>query len=117
MDLEACGDGDDEEMFVFNDDRVSSGGCVGRCEVFFFFQAEDGIRDVAVTGVQTCALPILGSQDMERRHFLGGALFTVAASVAPSLAWLLDTLAEATTARGRIDSSQVAAIRDRKSVV
>src|SRR2546429_1308850 len=27
-------------------------------EVVFFFQAEDGIRDVAVTGVQTCALPI-----------------------------------------------------------
>src|SRR2546422_9695833 len=26
--------------------------------LFFFFQAEDGIRDVAVTGVQTCALPI-----------------------------------------------------------
>src|SRR5687768_7420124 len=26
--------------------------------VRFFFQAEDGIRDVAVTGVQTCALPI-----------------------------------------------------------
>ena len=30
------------------------GGCV--C---FFFQAEDGIRDDLVTGVQTCALPIL----------------------------------------------------------
>src|SRR2546429_965014 len=29
------------------------------CMCFFFFQAEDGIRDVAVTGVQTCALPIL----------------------------------------------------------
>ena len=28
------------------------------CFVVFFFQAEDGIRDVAVTGVQTCALPI-----------------------------------------------------------
>src|SRR2546429_1227883 len=28
--------------------------------LFFFFQAEDGIRDVAVTGVQTCALPISG---------------------------------------------------------
>src|SRR2546427_8393050 len=29
------------------------------CElVFFFFQAEDGIRDLTVTGVQTCALPI-----------------------------------------------------------
>src|SRR2546427_3124720 len=26
----------------------------------FFFQAEDGIRDLTVTGVQTCALPILG---------------------------------------------------------
>src|SRR5256886_13616599 len=29
------------------------------CVVFFFFQAEDGIRDLTVTGVQTCALPIL----------------------------------------------------------
>src|SRR2546430_16465263 len=28
-------------------------------EYFFFFQAEDGIRDLTVTGVQTCALPIL----------------------------------------------------------
>src|SRR2546429_3710951 len=48
----------------------------------FFFQAEDGIRDVAVTGVQTCALPIL-EHDPERkdvrpmvdgrsRHLLGG---------------------------------------------
>src|SRR2546429_3534775 len=32
---------------------------IGGAQVrFFFFQAEDGIRDVAVTGVQTCALPI-----------------------------------------------------------
>src|SRR5258706_10343163 len=29
-----------------------------RCLHFFFFQAEDGIRDWSVTGVQTCALPI-----------------------------------------------------------
>src|SRR2546430_10450501 len=28
----------------------------------FFFQAEDGIRDLTVTGVQTCALPIFGYQ-------------------------------------------------------
>src|SRR2546427_6003695 len=28
------------------------------CTLFFFFQAEDGIRDLTVTGVQTCALPI-----------------------------------------------------------
>src|SRR5438067_9521309 len=32
---------------------------------FFFFQAEDGIRDRNVTGVQTCALPILGSGGRE----------------------------------------------------
>src|SRR2546422_7208287 len=49
----------------------------------FFFQAEDGIRDVAVTGVQTCALPIslllrevitrydpaIGDHDLETRPF------------------------------------------------
>ena len=35
--------------------RVGGGGGVGWC---FFFQAEDGIRDDLVTGVQTCALPI-----------------------------------------------------------
>src|SRR5688572_31095985 len=29
------------------------------CESIFFFQAEDGIRGLALTGVQTCALPIL----------------------------------------------------------
>src|SRR5256886_6935330 len=32
---------------------------------FFFFQAEDGIRDLTVTGVQTCALPILGIVDLQ----------------------------------------------------
>src|SRR5260221_416302 len=34
---------------------------------FFFFQAEDGIRDHCVTGVQTCALPIYMARDIERR--------------------------------------------------
>src|SRR2546429_5995804 len=33
---------------------------------FFFFQAEDGIRDVAVTGVQTCALPISNPAQLYR---------------------------------------------------
>src|SRR5712675_1542044 len=35
---------------------------------FFFFQAEDGIRDVAVTGVQTCALPISSGRRRPGRH-------------------------------------------------
>src|SRR5687768_14106716 len=44
--------------------------------IIFFFQAEDGIRDVAVTGVQTCALPIYkafgnGGNDI---LYFGGAL-------------------------------------------
>src|SRR5437588_5124361 len=33
---------------------------------FFFFQAEDGIRDHCVTGVQTCALPICGQPQGRR---------------------------------------------------
>ena len=33
-------------------------GFVGAHVHLFFFQAEDGIRDIGVTGVQTCALPI-----------------------------------------------------------
>src|SRR5690606_39519082 len=35
---------------------------VFRC--YFFFQAEDGIRDFHVTGVQTCALPILAAHSL-----------------------------------------------------
>src|SRR2546429_6121457 len=59
---------------------------------FFFFQAEDGIRDVAVTGVQTCALPI---SDLAPEAVNAGAACTasgarsaaatVAARVAPDL--------------------------------
>src|SRR5437870_8406054 len=35
--------------------------------IFFFFQAEDGIRDGHVTGVQTCALPIFGRAQLEQQ--------------------------------------------------
>src|SRR5205085_8863772 len=35
----------------------------------FFFQAEDGIRDLTVTGVQTCALPIYQNALEFARHF------------------------------------------------
>src|SRR6266496_5251626 len=37
---------------------------------FFFFQAEDGIRDLYVTGVQTCALPISSGRGRVRSHTL-----------------------------------------------
>src|SRR2546430_5979042 len=38
--------------------QLTSLASVGVILVLFFFQAEDGIRDLTVTGVQTCALPI-----------------------------------------------------------
>src|SRR5207247_5699643 len=44
--------------------------CVYKYHSIFFFQAEDGIRDPLVTGVQTCALPISG-----RRQQHPGPLF------------------------------------------
>src|SRR5205085_828242 len=56
---------------------------------FFFFQAEDGIRDLTVTGVQTCALPItlvdtvrnldaLGADMIVMRHHRAGAAWVAA---------------------------------------
>src|SRR2546422_6711518 len=54
---------------------------------FFFFQAEDGIRDVAVTGVQTCALPIsVGSGLIDRPKCDGYAGTLRAAAIAAILA-------------------------------
>src|SRR5205085_3502059 len=64
-------------------------------DIFFFFQAEDGIRDLTVTGVQTCALPILafavrraeprsrrGSLALFGALVLGGLFFGVACGAA-----------------------------------
>src|SRR3712207_7557281 len=45
---------------------------------FFFFQAEDGIRDIGVTGVQTCALPIYAHLQLQVGD--GGNEVTVAAA-------------------------------------
>src|SRR2546429_2391892 len=48
---------------------------------FFFFQAEDGIRDVAVTGVQTCALPI--SAELAREFSVKDAVGVLVSDVVP----------------------------------
>src|SRR5439155_12050800 len=45
---------------------------------FFFFQAEDGIRDGHVTGVQTCALPIFGAGSAE---IVGAVVDTTAPTI------------------------------------
>src|SRR3712207_133892 len=47
--------------------------------LFFFFQAEDGIRDIGVTGVQTCALPISYPRKVDAQ--VVSSLAGVAASV------------------------------------
>src|SRR5439155_12374021 len=49
---------------------------------FFFFQAEDGIRDGHVTGVQTCALPIFW-----KTHLPGANLFSLFMPNAMHAAW------------------------------
>src|SRR5688500_19861474 len=49
--------------------------------VFFFFRAEDGIRDYKVTGVQTCALPIF-NYSPRRIAFLLGLILSFEGQVA-----------------------------------
>src|SRR5256885_11725542 len=44
--------------------------------LFFFFQAEDGIRDYKVTGVQTCALPICTHRKCTRQIEMSGQCFS-----------------------------------------
>src|SRR5688572_32143334 len=62
-------------LFVFSHFRVFTVSLY-----FFFFQAEDGIRDLTVTGVQTCALPISNGPSQERviRQALASAGLTAA---------------------------------------
>src|SRR5262249_57356113 len=52
-------------------------GVISTLCIIFFFQAEDGIRDWSVTGVQTCALPIFSACDKDvenRQQNLNGVL-------------------------------------------
>src|SRR3712207_4551511 len=57
--------------FLAVDEEQSPSPCV--VKQLFFFQAEDGIRDIGVTGVQTCALPIYLRVDPCRRTRTGRA--------------------------------------------
>src|SRR5256885_8391167 len=69
------------------------GEWLSRC--FFFFQAEDGIRDYKVTGVQTCALPISQTprrhdatlHDVDRRAFLRLGVAAGAGALAAACGW------------------------------
>src|SRR3712207_7974336 len=51
---------------------------------FFFFQAEDGIRDIGVTGVQTCALPISALGGARCQFFQPAPAAIMNAAIAPT---------------------------------
>src|SRR5262249_59402709 len=82
--------------------------------VVFFFQAEDGIRDWSVTGVQTCALPIWRAPQDDRAArvgdgaevFAGDADDRVVVAVAVEVAGG-QRLAEAVTGLGRSEERRV----------
>src|SRR5256885_4400476 len=86
---------------------------------FFFFQAEDGIRDYKVTGVQTCALPIFPlpasltrTEKMLRRVGMGG--------YADELVLTMNRAAEAAVPEARqllVDSIRKMTISDAKGIL
>src|SRR5256885_16958753 len=99
--------------------------------VIFFFQAEDGIRDYKVTGVQTCALPILLATDaykqvIGQQNFEMGAVVGFVLLVPAVLAFELDRQiqrkqvallsARAVPLEPRANAMKDAAFTDRESV-
>src|SRR5258708_17247281 len=83
---------------------------------FFFFQAEDGIRDDLVTGVQTCALPILPDSCAAMARSARGSL---SAAHESGSEWCCRSLEEVHAAYGSGSCLSHAQERvgDRKSVV
>src|SRR2546430_8151943 len=83
---------------------------------FFFFQAEDGIRDLTVTGVQTCALPIY----IARARIEHRARAETGERRAPSRRWIDDNRLDSAPLErqeGARTNRTCAVNRDRKSVV
>src|SRR3712207_8080559 len=75
--------------------------------LFFFFQAEDGIRDIGVTGVQTCALPISPPPGAPPRQGPASCAATRSSTTAP----------EAAAGSSASSPASRRARKDRKSVV
>src|SRR3712207_7089922 len=74
-------------------------------KLYFFFQAEDGIRDIGVTGVQPCAFPILGlTLQVDPPLVLAAtvSLWTFGIAFATSR-WALEALAFAKLRGGRVE--------------
>src|SRR2546430_9713895 len=84
--------------------------------LFFFFQAEDGIRDLTVTGVQTCALPISCRKGECTRQRAGCTYLVPAATASPS-GFTNRLIPRALSPGGRTILRCWTSTRDRKSVV
>src|SRR3989441_4160345 len=59
-------------FFFMTNPNLAVSLCIVCKLFFFFFQAEDGIRDKLVTGVQTCALPICRGKSIFHQIFQSG---------------------------------------------
>src|SRR5690349_14445725 len=80
--------------------EVTSFGVPPRSLVpFFFFQAEDGIRDLYVTGVQTCALPICSSRNVPPRALEPAGVALVDKPAGPSSFAIVAQIRRVTGAR------------------
>src|SRR2546430_6727555 len=89
-------------------------GC-GLFVCFFFFQAEDGIRDLTVTGVQTCALPI--SVSAAHRGRLRGSVLDGEGHLYGGAATAPQAQPAAEPLEGQVAAGSADRERDRKSVV
>src|SRR3712207_6638676 len=100
--------------------RLREGLCdswVRKVTLFFFFQAEDGIRDIGVTGVQTCALPISGLAALcDWLVSLAGHPGSVAVAIEVPHGPVVDALLDRGFAVHAINPKRLDRLRDRFSV-
>src|SRR2546430_8355860 len=74
---------------------------------FFFFQAEDGIRDLTVTGVQTCALPICNQQALAQLQDQQRFAMTVLTDVIQAGGYFPDPVGDRKSTRLNSSHSQI----------
>src|SRR2546430_11875616 len=86
-------------------------------EYFFFFQAEDGIRDLTVTGVQTCALPIFTRLKIVAFTAMPRANVSTATAVNPGFLTSIRMASRKSMTKVSIGTPHLSRFRDRKSVV
>src|SRR5258708_14054211 len=92
-------------------------GSVSGRVVCFFFQAEDGIRDDLVTGVQTCALPILKARSKISCCARQTASVMPSRSLRSAPAQNARSPAPVSTTQRALPGSAASLVQDRKSVV